>query len=162
MLTSNPLRRPQRFVEKLARERGFVYFGRLSSQYLFSRQPDPDSLQRRLVLDIAKIIDDDVANADKQTANTRTQLNIPDAVGILVILNQNAVMLAPDIIRYALSNSYLKKTKAGSQRYRSNDGVILISEAHTVSVPVFGPTSVSHVHFYVPEDRTKGRGCRVF
>jgi hypothetical protein len=136
VLVSNPVSRPQNFVNKLAAERGFVFFGTLSSDYIFSRQPDPELLQRRLVLDLARNIDDIVAKADKQTMETRAIFDIPEAVGVLVILNEGAEQLRPDVIRYALCNSFQKKTTEGTFRYCSNNGVILISEASSVPNPL--------------------------
>lgn len=151
VLEVDPKGRPQKFVEKLGRERGFVCMGTLSTQYLFSRQPDPENLQRRLMLDLARTVDDAVAYADKQTAQTRRLLNIPDATGILLLLNQNATTLMPDVIDYALRNVFQKKQQGTDDlRYTANDGVILISEAQTVSVPGF-PTSYPTAIYYSPK-----------
>ena len=86
------------------------------------------------MLGIAKTIDDDVAKADKQTRDTRLIFGIPDAVGILVLLNEGAKTLAPNVIHYALANTFQKRIKGGALRYTQNDGVILISEAHTVAI----------------------------
>jgi hypothetical protein len=54
-----------------------------------------------------------------------------------VLLNEGAEMLPPDVIHYALCNTFQKKTEDGRLRYTQNDGVILISEAHTLHVPGF-------------------------
>lgn len=132
VLVSNPTGRPQKFVDKLAAERGFVVMGRLSTDYIFSRQPDPQDLQRRMMLDLARGISDIVANADKQIADTRLIFNIPDAVGILVLLNEGAEYLKPDVIHYALANAFQKRTSDGAFRYAANNGVILFSEASSL------------------------------
>ena len=115
--------------------------GALSTDYIFSRQPDAKDLQRRMLLDLARGIDDIVAYADKQTADTRAIFNIPDAVGILVILNESAGQLRPDVIHYALANTFQKKTADGAFRYAANNGVILISEANRLvtSTPTANP-----------------------
>jgi hypothetical protein len=64
VLHSNPIGRPQKFIDKLARERGIRIYGRVSTNQVFARQPNPVDLQRKMVLDLARIIDNDVANAD--------------------------------------------------------------------------------------------------
>jgi hypothetical protein len=143
-LESNPIEKPQKFADRVMRERGIVAFGRVSTRRIFSGQPDAEGLQRKLMLGIAKTIDDDVAKADKQTRDTRLIFDVPNAVGILVLLNESAEMLAPDVIHYALANSFQKKTEGGALRYKQNDGVILISEAHTV--PVAGVPGVSRAY----------------
>jgi hypothetical protein len=142
LLQSNPAGRPQKFVDKLAVERGIRIYGTVSTQQVFSGQPDAHDLQQRMLLDLARIIDDNVATANKQTADTRLIFNIPDAAGILVLLNQSADYLRPDVIHYALANSFQKKSGPNAVRYTANDAVILISEASsleglpTVAFPV--------------------------
>jgi hypothetical protein len=118
ILQSDPAGRPQKFVDKLA------------TRQVFSGQTDAVDLQRRMVLDIARIIDDNVAAADKQTADTRLIFNSPDAAGILILLNESAGHLQPDVIHYALVNSFQKKSAPDIFRYTANDAVILISEAN--------------------------------
>jgi hypothetical protein len=137
VLQSNPAGRPQKFVDKLARERGILIYGTVSTKQVFGGQPDPKDLQRKMVLDLARVIDDDVANADKQTAHTRQLFNIPDAMGILLLLNESAELLQPDVIHYALTNSFHKKCESGALRYIANDGVIVISEANSLVLPPF-------------------------
>lgn len=131
-LCSNPIEKPQKFVDKLARERGIRMYGRVSTDQVFAGQPDPQDLQRRMVLDLTRVIRDNVADADKQTADTRQLFNIPNAVGILVLLNESANVLQPDVIHYALSNSFQKRFDSGGLRYPANDGVILFQSAFAI------------------------------
>jgi hypothetical protein len=149
-LRSNPTGRPQKFADKFTRERGVIFYGATSTSRLFAGQPDSEELQRRLILDLARVIDDDVARADKQTAHTRQLFNVPDAMGVLVLLNENANMLRPDVIHYVLANSFQKKGDAGALRYAANDGVIVISEAYFVALPSF-PRAFPLLSFVAPQ-----------
>jgi hypothetical protein len=149
VLQSNPDGRPQRFADKVARERGIIYYGATSTARLFGRQPDSQELQKRLILDLARVIDDDVACADKQTADTRQLFNIPTAMGVIVLLNEGAKMLRPDVIHYALANSFQKKSGTGGLRYVANDGVIVISEALCIELPSF-PRAFPLLSFHAP------------
>jgi hypothetical protein len=47
VLRSNPIGRPQRFVDKLARERGILIYGRVSTTQIFSGQPDTRDYSER-------------------------------------------------------------------------------------------------------------------
>jgi hypothetical protein len=116
-------------------ERGIVAYGTVLTRRIFSSQPDASSLQRGLVLSVAKNIEGVVAKADEQIRDTRLIFGIPDAVGILVLLNEGAKILAPGIVGYALCNTFQKRDEEGEPRYKHNDGVIGISEVHTVPVP---------------------------
>jgi hypothetical protein len=143
-LVSNPVDRPQKFANRIMRERGIVAFGTVSTRRIFSGQPDSSSLQRGLMLSIAKIIDDDVAKADKQTRDTRLIFGIPDAIGVIVLLNEGAEILAPDVVHYALCNAFQKKTEGAGLRYAQNAGVILISEAKPLPILGFQPAYSIH------------------
>jgi hypothetical protein len=136
-LEVDPTGKPQRFVDKLVQQQRLLFWGRLSTRVLFSKHPDAERLQRQLVLKIAEVIDDNVATADKQTRDTRTIFSIPEAAGLLVLLNEQAGMLSPDIVHYALAQAFQKKAPDGALRYPHNDGVMLIAEAHPVAVSGF-------------------------
>ena len=77
--------------------------------------------------------DDHAAKADKQTRDTREIFGIADAIVVPVILNESAPTLHPDLVRYGLQHVFQKKAPDGSFRYRHNDGVVVISEAHTMT-----------------------------
>ena len=117
------------------KDRGVRAYGTVSTRALFSKFPDAENLQRQLVLKITEVVDGDVAHADKQTRDTREIFSIPDAVGILVLLNEHAQMLSPDMIHYALTQALQKKKPDGSLRYPHNDAVMLISESHPIDMP---------------------------
>jgi hypothetical protein len=133
-LVSNPIYRPQGFAAKTRRDRRIVVYGTVSTRSIFSAQPDADALQRKIILDLAKRISADVADADKQTRDTRLIFDIPDAVGIIVLLNEGAEILTPDVIGYAVSNAFQERSNEGARRYTHSDGVIGISEAQTLPV----------------------------
>jgi hypothetical protein len=134
-LVSDPIRKPQKVADKIMRERGIVAYGTVSTRRIFSSQPDANSLQSRLVLSIGRTIHEVVAKADKQTRDTRSIFDLPDAVGAIVLLNEGAGMLAPEIIGYVLSNTFQERDEEGAPRYKHNDAVIGISEVQTVPVP---------------------------
>jgi hypothetical protein len=128
-LDVDPTARPQNYANKLMAQRRLIAFGTVSTKML------SDDLRREFVLDLAKNLDAIVAKADRQTQDTRDIFAIPDALGVLVILNEKASMLDPQVIHYALANVFQKKTADGSLRYPANDGVILIPEAHAFDTP---------------------------
>lgn len=142
-LEADPADKPQKFVEQLVQRGQLLFYGTLSTEAIFSRMRNGDELRRQLTLKIAKIIDDNVRNADKQTRDTREIFTVPDAGGVLVLLNETATTLFPDVVTYALNNSFTKKN-GNDYRYPHNDAVFLISEAHPVDVPGFQKTFPIH------------------
>jgi hypothetical protein len=149
ILEKDPTDRPQRFGHKLMQQGRILVYGTVPLKG-FS-----ESVQREFVLDLAKNLDAITAKADRQTEDTRDIFSIPDALGVLVILNENAGMLDPQVIHYALANVFQKKTADGSLRYPANDGVILIPEAHAIDTP-HGPR-IPLMKFTSPQGRANER-----
>jgi hypothetical protein len=133
-LEGDPVGRPQKFFNGLMEQGRFLMYGQSSSNVIFSKLPDGESLRRELILRLNRAIEAGVSHADKQTEDTREIFSIPDALGVLIILNEKARMLSPEIIHYGLSSLFKKTANDGALRYPHNNGVILISEAHVVAV----------------------------
>jgi hypothetical protein len=124
--------RPQQFINRLIEQRRILFFGRLSTDTIFNKLPDGQELKREMFLSMTKGFEDDVAAADKQTRDTRAIFSIPDAAGIVVILNQGASALPPDLLGFGLNHVLNKRREDGSLRYVHNDGVVVISGTHVV------------------------------
>lgn len=135
-LEIDPADKPQKFVEQLVQQGKLLFWGTLSTEAIFRRMPNGDDLRRQLALKIGKVIDDNVRHADKQIRDTREIFDIAGAGAILVLLNEDATTLFPDIVTYALTNVFQKKD-GDDYRYARIDGVFLISEAHPTDLPGF-------------------------
>jgi hypothetical protein len=124
--------RPQQFIDRLMKERGILAYGRHSTDVIFNRLPDGQKLKREMFLRMTKGFEEDIAVADKQTRDTRAIFSIPEAIGIVVILNEGAAALPPELLGFGLHNVLNKRRNDGSIRYLHNDGVVVISEAHVL------------------------------
>lgn len=145
-LEFDPVDKPQQFIEKLRKERRVIVYGTVSTDFIFSKMSDGELQKGRMFDFLTRQLDTDVAAADKQTRDTRTIFNIPDAVGVLVILNENAKTLTPDVMRYGIQRPYTKRQVDGSWRYPHNIGVIVISEVHSLT-DERGATLLPIMHF---------------
>jgi hypothetical protein len=124
----------QEFAEKLMREDRILVYGKVSLDMILRNLPNEKQLRHELAVSIAKRLDEKVADADKQFRDTRLIFDIPEATGILVLLNEDVSVLAPDVIYYGLANTYKKKGPDGGLRYAHADGVVLITEANPSKV----------------------------
>ncbi len=131
ILEADPADKPQKFVERLVQDGRVLFYGTLSTDVIFNEMRDGDRLKRQMFDKLTSRLDADLSNADKQTRDTRTIFNIPDAVGVVVILNEGAKTLVPDTIRLGLARTLCKTLPDGSYRYPSNAGVILLSDLHS-------------------------------
>ena len=99
---------------------------------LVAKLPPGDLFKRRLLTILTKRIDDYLAEADKQTRDTRLTFGIPDAVGVVVVLNEHAQLIEPDYFVFKAWTMLHKEAEPGRLRYPNNQVVFLISEAHRI------------------------------
>jgi hypothetical protein len=92
----------------------------------------PNPFKRRLRAILTQRIDDYLAEADKQTRDTRLSFSIPTAVGIVVILNEHAQLIEPDYFVDKAWDMLRKEVAPGQLRYPENQVALLISEAHRI------------------------------
>ena len=98
---------------------------------LLSKLPDGEALFDEIRERVTKVLDDIVAKADHQTRDTKQTFKITEALGVLVVLNESATLLFPDISTVKLFEM-LRKQRDGQLRYVHNQVIILISEAHLI------------------------------
>lgn len=132
-LGADPAPKIEAFLQKLADENRLQEPGRMTLAELLSKLPDGQILFDDLRARIVRRLDKLVADADKQIHDTKMTFLIPDSLGILVILNECAPCIFPDIAVDRLFSSLNKLGTDGSRRYPHNQAIIFISEAHIVS-----------------------------
>jgi hypothetical protein len=94
--------------------------------------PDGAALFDELRERITKVLDDIIAKADDQTRDTKQTFLIPEAIGIVVVLNERAQLLDPDIATVKLFDMLRKRRQDRELRYVHNQVIVLISEAHII------------------------------
>ena len=94
--------------------------------------PHGNPFKPRLRAILTQRIDDLLANGDKQTRDTRRFFGLPEAIGVVVILNEHATLIEPDYFQDKAWHMLRKEVSPGELRYPQNQVVILISEAHRV------------------------------
>ncbi len=134
VLEIDPHDKAQDFVDDLMDQGRVVVYGRVPIEHVFSKLPDRETLRRQLHYKLTNRIDAIFSGADKQTRDTREIFSIPDAGGVLVILNENAVTLSPETIGHKIAQMFGKTNADGSVRYPHNTVAIWISEIHEMAV----------------------------
>jgi hypothetical protein len=99
---------------------------------VLAQHSDAHDLIKTLRRLVTRRVDDVLADADKQTRDTRKTFLIPNAVGIVVILNDSVQLIEPDFVAVQAFETLRKRTATGELRYPHNQVVISISEAHRI------------------------------
>jgi hypothetical protein len=153
-LDVDPEPKLQAFMEQLMEERGFVAYGRVQTNDIFDRLDDGAAQHKNLFLRLTRNIEQIVAYADKQTRDTKQIFDIPKAAGILIVLNDSAYTLYPDVVAHRIGRTMNARLSDGSPRYPHNAVTILIPESHVldangpqrqVVIPIIkGPSSPAY------------------
>ncbi len=125
----------QAFIDDVVRERGNIGNDPIllpSFIQILARLPDGFDLKKQLRQILTQRIDDILAKADKQTHDTRKTFLIPEAIGVVVVLNENAPLIEPDYFQDKAFDMLRKRLLTGELRYPNNQVVLLISEAHRI------------------------------
>ena len=128
-LDVDPVEKIQHFLNELAQAGRLPKSGDMTLEELLGDLPDGQALFDELRARVTKVLDDNIAKADDQTRDTKEIFSIPEAIGVVVILNENASLLYPDQSMLKIFE-VLRKLRDGELRHIHNHVVIYISEAH--------------------------------
>jgi len=135
ILETDPSEKTQDYLDRLRGENRIIGWGTFAlDKDDFYELPDGKKLYRNLLHKMTSRIEEIASDADKQTRDTRDIFDISDAAGVLVILNEAAQMLIPELLEYRIQDLFKNDTLDGSVRYPHNDMIIVISELHPVHV----------------------------
>lgn len=108
-----------------------LFYGKADLRKVLSRLPDGDAAYRGVVNAIGRSTEDAVRLAEEQVAHTRHVLGLPDAVGLLVVLNDSVDILDPNVVGHRVVQ-LLKRSRTGRSDAEKVDFVWLHFESHSV------------------------------
>ena len=129
-LTTNPEHKVQKYADQLLGEGKFDANGRHSLQPIFDGRSDGREHHRRLLYKLSAIVEGDISDADKQLRDTREMFSLPDAMGIVVLLNEGAHALDPQLTHFRVEGLLAEKAEQGAVRFPNTDLVIVIDDIH--------------------------------
>jgi hypothetical protein len=148
VLESDAGDKAQNYVHRLIEENRLAggYGTFVIDKDTFRDLPDGEKLYKNLLHKTSSRLERIASDADKQTRDTREIFGIPDAAGILIILNQGAESLIPELVDYRIQDLFEIDSRDGSVRFPHNDMIMVISDLHPVRV---GPTTFLPTKRYV-------------
>ncbi len=131
-LQVDPLPKVKAFLEKQSQHPEFPqFFWKASPEDYLEPLPNSTRLKAEMRSKIYRRVQSYVKDADDQINDTKAALNLPDACGVLIILNDKVPYLGPDLIFEGASKILLKQS-SGNYRYRNVQLVQIMSETHHV------------------------------
>lgn len=132
-----------------------VIFGRVGLDKVLQHLPDGKEINDKIYLRTTRSVEDATKSAEEQISNTAKLLNLPDAVGLLVFLNQNIGVLDPEAVAYRVA--MLMRRKSASEAPYPINFAWMIFESHAAiggpaaknfpMIALRGPQAQSHPWF---------------
>lgn len=116
-----------------------LIYGDVDLEKILKHLPDGEQINQKIFNRITRSIEDGARSAVKQLENTARLLGLPDAVRVLVLLNQDIDILAPDVAVARLS-PLMCRTDAAGNTTSTIDFIWLIFESHSITE---GPAAIN-------------------
>ena len=96
--------------------------------------PDGDEIRNTLYRAITESVEGAVEKANRQIRETKRTFNIPDAYGLLVMLNDAVLILPPTTVAKRVGQCFTKRTATGEPRFVEIDAAWLLNERHLTKI----------------------------
>jgi len=147
-ITQDQSSRIQKEIEShLGKEYYPHFYGERDLEIVLEAFPNADEIRLRIYSQITKLLESYLSNASRQIASTAQLFDISSFTGVLIILNDNVVILSPEIVAKRVQQRLREKRPDGTFRFAEISYVLLISDTHLyegrvpVSVVIEGPSS---------------------
>ncbi len=107
-----------------------LFFGKQDLNKILSYLPEGDKIRARIFGAITRSIEAVVEKANRQIRATKETFGLPEAGGLLIILNDAVDILSPDLIVYRVRRALNKRTPDGGLRFPHVSAVLVIGAAH--------------------------------
>lgn len=121
--------------------------------------PDGDQINQRIYRNISRSVETAVRSAETQISDTEEIFNLPNPVGLLVLLNENIDALDPQVV-VRRTRELLTRERTNGSVHTSIDFVWLLFEGHSIqtvdgstarpSILLEGPTA-HNFNWFIPE-----------
>lgn len=131
-LTSDAAHKVEAEVEKHREREEFpLFYGSADLRKVLAHLADGDNIYRRILNALGRSVEAAVRSAEEQVSHTRHLLGVPNAVGMLVILNEAVEILDPTVVGHRVSQLLLRD-RTGHSTSDKLDFVWLLFESHAI------------------------------
>lgn len=129
-----------------------VFFGQQDLKKILRHLPDGDEIWAGVVAAVTRSIEALVEKANRQIRATKETFGLPEAGGLMIIVNDAVDVLSPDLIVYRVRKALNKRTPGGELRFPNVSAVLVIGAAHYTQMnPVLKGLPILLIPNAVPE-----------
>jgi hypothetical protein len=108
-----------------------LFYGAADVSKVLARLPDGEAIYGKLVNALGRSVEDAVGSAEEQITHTREVPGLPDAAGVLVILNEAVEILDPYVVGHRVAQ-LLRRPRKGNSASEKLNFVWLLFESHVI------------------------------
>lgn len=133
-LTEDPSHKVEATADKhRGREDWPLFYGTANVRKVLSNLPDGESIYGKLVNALGRSVETAVRSAEVQVTHTRRVLGLPNAAGLLVILNDSIDVLDPYVAGHRVAH-LMRRPRTGNSEAEKLDFVWLLFESHAMGM----------------------------
>ena len=95
---------------------------------------DGNQIRDAIFRAITESVEGVVEKANRQIRETKRTFDIPDAYGLLVVLNDAVLILPPTTVAKRVAHCFIKRTVTGDRRFPEIDAAWLLNERHLTQI----------------------------
>lgn len=107
-----------------------IIFGRVGLNKVIENFPDKENIKRDLAYKLSDSIETLVRKANKQIRETKMLFGAEESAGVLIVLNEVAYALNPNVIAYRFGKLFRKNDSDGNPRFPHVNAALVLSTAH--------------------------------
>lgn len=136
-----------------------VFYGQWPISKVLAHLPDSERLHRKIYDAVTTSIENLVKDANRQIRQTKASFGLPDARGVLIVLNDTIDILSPEVMGHKVAATLNKRTSTRAIRFPEIGYAWLLCETHSTPVTptLKGLLSVVMEHPLVKDDGTLER-----
>jgi hypothetical protein len=133
-LTEDPSHKVDATVDKhRGREDWPLFYGTANVRKVLSNLPDGESIYGKMVNALGRSVETAVRSAEEQVTHTRRVLGLPNAAGLLVILNDSIDVLDPYVVGHRVAQ-LMRRPRTGNSEAEKVDFAWLLFESHAMGM----------------------------
>ena len=133
-LTDDPSHKVETTADKhRGREDWPMFYGKANVRKVLSNLADGEAIYGKMVNALGRSVETAVRSAEEQVTHTRRVLGLPDAAGVLVILNDSIDVLDPNVVGHRVA-LLMRRPRTGNSEAEKLDFVWLLFESHAMGM----------------------------
>lgn len=131
-LTDDPSHKVEATADKHRnREDWPLFYGTADVRKVLGNLPDGEAIYGKMANALGRSVETAVRSAEEQVTHTRRVLELPEAAGLLVILNDSVDVLGPYVVGHRVAQ-LMRRPRTGNSDAEKLDFVWLLFESHVM------------------------------